>query len=436
MASDPPVEDPTPPLDSPSPSSTPLPPPPPPPPLPPPPDLSSLLSRLPPPHVPIGGSPLHRTPLPPPRQTREQTDEKCWIFSNQSNARRALGLEPQISMYCYINFRNSLSSLTPVPGHPNAFLAKDAPQNSAPFSLSGEDDDEGGPGQLKKVTLKSTRVGDREVELPSYWWRWLGGRYWYVAKGKKAVERHFAEMGDLSKLENANEAGRDVNSWKMIRTIEKRCQEKKEEDQLPGKREERQIKKALGVVDLNENSESLTSLSTLYSTSLQRLHSHVLRIYSPLFTSLSLLPKTYTDGTQSELLSTVYTRLTDGSAFVLGERMVDALGKVSGELKERRARRDEERRNRGGGPDGAPPPVDLGFGGQQPRLPPPRSNNSIFGGGMPPSLPPSQPPTRSNDEEERPGDGQGREEEESKEGRQPRPPRPPQTPYSPGCTIM
>jgi hypothetical protein len=148
-------------------------------------------------------------------------------------------------MYCYLNFRNSLSSLTPVPGHPNAFLAKDAPQNNHNNSQSEE---EGGPGQLKTVTLKSSRVGDQEIELPSYWWKWLDGRYWYVAKGKTAVQRHWEEMGDLSKEEGEG----DVNSWKMIRKIEKRCEEQKELDLLPGKKEERQIKKALGVIDLNE----------------------------------------------------------------------------------------------------------------------------------------------------------------------------------------
>ncbi|GAA6014824.1 hypothetical protein JCM11491_002129 [Sporobolomyces phaffii] len=442
-----PVVDP-PPLDAPTPP--PLPPPPPPQSLPP--DLAALLSRMPPPPAPPIG-PLARAPSSaptPPRQTREQTDEKCWVFTNQSNARRALGLEPQMSMYCYINFRNSLSSLTPVPGHPNAFLAKDAPQTSVGSSAASgsQSEDEGtgaerGPGELHKVVLKSTRVGEREVDLPAYWWRWLDGRYWYVAKGRKAVERHFDEMGDLSQLEKLEDDANDgVNSWKMITRIETRCRDEQEQSLLPGKREERQIKKSLGIIDLNQNSESLTSLSALYSTSLQRLHAHVLRIYSPLLTSLSLLPKTYTDGTQTELLSTIFTRLTDGSAFVLGERMVGALGRVSGELKERRDRRDEERRSRGGGPPngfGGPPnpPVDIGLGGQQPRLPPPRSNNSIFG--VPP-LPPGKPiddPQHPGGDESANGAGGGGggsgEAPPADSGRERKPPRPV---YHPGCAVM
>ena len=119
------------------------------------------------------------------------------------------------------------------------------------------------------------------------------------------------------------------------------------------------------------SSESLTSISSLYSTTLQRFHSHLLRIYSPLITSLTILPKTFQDGTQSELLSTVFGRLTDGSAFVLGERMVNSLGKVGQELKERREKRDQESRGSGSGGSGSVPPVDVGLGGQQPRLTPP-----------------------------------------------------------------
>jgi hypothetical protein len=95
----------------------------------------------------------------------------------------------------------------------------------------------------------------------------LDGRYWYVAKGKKAVERHFEEMGDLSKLELENGEG-GVNSWKMIRRIEKRCKEEKEAEMLPGKKEERQIKKALGVIDLTQKYVAGLSLS-LHSDSIK-----------------------------------------------------------------------------------------------------------------------------------------------------------------------
>jgi len=173
-------------------------------------------------------------------------------FAHIKACGRALGLEPQISMHCYINFRNSLSSLTPVPGHPNAFLARDAPSTlpTTPEELSD------GPGKLKRVVLKSSRTGEQEVELPKYHWERLDGRYWYVAKGRENVERHFREMGDLGKIER--EEGREdgevgnVNSWRMIRRIKERIEKQKEEDSIPGKREERQVKRALGIIDLNK----------------------------------------------------------------------------------------------------------------------------------------------------------------------------------------
>lgn len=156
-------------------------------------------------------------------------------------------------MHCYINFRNSLSSLTPVPGHPNAFLARDAP-STLPSTREELAD---GPGKLKKVVLKSSRTGDKEIELPKYHWDALDGRYWYVAKGRENVERHFKEMGDLGKIEREEGKVEDgvvgnVNSWRMIRRIKERIEKQKEEDSIPGKREERQVKRALGIIDLNK----------------------------------------------------------------------------------------------------------------------------------------------------------------------------------------
>lgn len=155
---------------------------------------------------------------------------------------RALGLEPEMTMYCYMNFRNSLSSLTPVPGNPHAFLARDAPGPPPDLDLDLDDDDK------KTVTIKSARVGDRRVELPSYSWPWLHGRYWYVARGKRAIERHFSEMGHLSRHDRAQ----DVNAWKMIEQIRVRCREQHERDSSPQAREQRQVKRSLGIVDLNE----------------------------------------------------------------------------------------------------------------------------------------------------------------------------------------
>lgn len=157
-----------------------------------------------------------------------------------------------MTAYCYINFKNSLSSLTLVPGTPNAFLAKDAP-STLPVS---DEELSNGPGKLRTVTLKSSRTGEKEIELPKYHWEPLDGRYWYVAKGRENVERHFTEMGDLSKIEKeeGREDGKEgnVNSWKMIRRIQERIVKTQEENSIPGKREERQVKKALGIIDLNQ----------------------------------------------------------------------------------------------------------------------------------------------------------------------------------------
>ncbi|GAA5922111.1 uncharacterized protein JCM15063_003190 [Sporobolomyces koalae] len=340
---------------------------------PPPSDPSTLLPRLPrvgPPPPPPPLSPRSSSSTATPRQTREQTDETCWTFSSQTNARRALGLEPQLTMYCYLNFRNSLNSLVPVKGHPNAFLARDSPR---------PEPDPTGPGELKEVVLKSTRTGDQTVELPRYSWPWLDGRYWYVARGKHAVEQHWRDQ-------------QGSTSWQMIETIQRRQQSPPEPSSDLARAHH-----ALGIVDLNQqsvvhlllsplnsfpgsltllfrstSSESLTSLSTLYSTSLQRLHAHVLRIYTPLWTSLTLLPKTYTDGTQLELLSTCYTRLTNGSAFDLVGKLWTSLDKVNRELRERReaSRRNFEQEQRDRKRRGGPPSVEAGFGGVQPRVPP------------------------------------------------------------------
>ncbi|GAA6062292.1 hypothetical protein JCM10212_004380 [Sporobolomyces blumeae] len=464
----------SPPLDAPSPSSPPPPPPPPPPlPVPPPPDLSTLLSQFPPPHLPHPPHPRRpsTSQQPPIKQTREAVDERCWTFTSQTNARRALGLDPQPTMYCYLNFRNSLASLVPVPGHPNAFIARDAaaPPPSGPSSRShdpGHATTSTGGGE-RVVVLKS-RDGDLKRTVPAYRWDWLDGRYWYVARGRENVVRHLAEMGDLSKAEpepaedarttptdrdGTSTTGRPrkssfghaqappaINSWKMIETIEKRIEKQKEEDNVPGRKEEKRIKRALGIVDLNESSESLTSLSDLYTTSLQRFHSHILRIYTPLLTSLEKLPQTYTDGTQLDLLKTCWTRVTDGSGFVLAGRMWEALGRVSGELSERRRKRDEERgerrRRTGGGGGGAGGPlagfggVDVEIGGDQPKVPP--SGTYVFPPLNPgPGTRPRPPPPSG------PGEGNA----PTGDDDTPRPPRPngagrPTPVATPGCTVM
>ena len=101
--------------------------------------------------------------------------------------------------------------------------------------------------------------------------------------------------------------------------------------------------------------ERLYSLSDVYSNSLRRFHAHIIRIYSPGLANLARLPSTFTDGTQTRMFDTVYERLTDGSAYKLAERLMDATVRVTGTLLERR----KERENSGGNGSGS----SGGFGG-------------------------------------------------------------------------
>jgi len=117
-----------------------------------------------------------------------------------------------------------------------------------------------------------------------------------------------------------------------------------------------------------DSSENLISLSDAYSSTLQRLHAHLVRIYSPGLRNLARVPEVWTDGTAATMVDTVATRLTDGSAFRLVGRMWDSLGSVHAQLEERRKRR--------GGGEGDP------FGGSQP---------PVGGGGAGPGLPPLPP---------------------------------------------
>ncbi|GAA5866402.1 hypothetical protein JCM1840_001304 [Sporobolomyces johnsonii] len=357
--------------DPPSSPSAPTPTPLPPLPLPPPStDVDALLRSLSPTH-----SPHPRPVVRSTKPTRELVDERCWIRSRQSNARRALGHEPSVSMYCYLNFRHALSDLVPVPGHPNAFLARDAPPPPSPPTAADP------ASHTKTVTLSSTASG-QETELPKYHWPALDGRYIYIAKGRQAVARHLAEMAGakVHAVEVADDDdGHDrikantpledkVSTWRVIRQIEARCEAAQQEREQPGRREHEAMKRALGIVEDEQNSERLIHLSTLYSTTLQRLHAHTLRIYTPVFSALARLPSTYTDGTQARMLDTVLTRLTDGSGFALAGRMWESLGTVHKELEERRRqRRDNERR---GGPGAGFDGGGGGFGGTQPPVPP------------------------------------------------------------------
>lgn len=96
-------------------------------------------------------------------------------------------------------------------------------------------------------------------------------------------------------------------------------------------------------------------LSELYSNSLRRFHTHLVRIYSPAIENLARLPETYRDGTQSRMVGTLWGKLTDGSAFELIGRMVQSTRDVAAELRKRRAE--------GGGEGGVGGIGGLGGGG-------------------------------------------------------------------------
>ncbi|GAA5903315.1 hypothetical protein JCM8208_002272 [Rhodotorula glutinis] len=366
-----------------------------------------------------------------PPMTTERLDERCLTLTKQTNARRALGREPAVTMYCYINMRNALEDLVPVPGHPTAFLARDAPPVD----------------QL--AVIKRTVVVDKPEGTPEYRWPWLDGRFVYVARGRDNVARHMREMGGVggdvpppvpvpvvsakdgepapapastasSAVDEAKPSapssptspsgrpkrklmphavvveGERVGAWDTMRRIEERVEKQEADKLLPGKREERMLRRAMGFED--DSSESLISLSDAYSSSLQRLHAHLVRIYSPGLKNLARLPAIWTDGTARDMCDTVTTRLGDGSAFKLVGRMWGSLSSVQQQLEERR-------RRRGGGGGGGPGEADP-FGGSQP----PVVGGGGGGAGFPP-LPPMPPPagaprTTEGDQAARAG-GQG-----------------------------
>ncbi|TKA52738.1 hypothetical protein B0A53_04191 [Rhodotorula sp. CCFEE 5036] len=374
---------------------------------PPTPDLHALLrGALPPPP----GQPAHNrhtAVVKGPKPSSEKLDERCWTFTSQSNARRALGREPQTTMYCYLNLRNVIADLVPVPGAHNAFLARDAPPGS-PAAVEAE-------RKLKERTMRKVPVpadGDDKT-TPQYHWPWLDGRYLYIATGRANVARHMAEMGGAASQDVLEGATRPptaataasgletepefkptrprrrslptgptldegkLGAWDMLQRIEDRVEKAEAERALPGKREEELMRRALGFEP--KDSERLISLSDAYSSTLQRLHAHLIRIYSPGLRNLARLPETFTDGTQTRMLDTVAGRLTDGSAFRLVGRMWDSLGSVRTQLEERRKRRGEDGTGTGtGGADGFGPGGGGGMGGSQPPLPPPPPPPPVF----------------------------------------------------------
>ncbi|GAA5878199.1 hypothetical protein JCM3774_005840 [Rhodotorula dairenensis] len=360
--------------------------------IPPTPDLQSLLRGALPPPSPVRGTvPVVKSARP----SSEKLDERCWTFTRQSNARRALGREPQTTMYCYLNLRNVIEDLVPVPGAPNAFLARDAPPGS-PAAVEAERKLR--ERTMRKVELQHT-ADPNATTTPAYRWPWLDGRYLYIATGRNNVARHMTEMGgaatdpedhhhhhypsdsgsqrepEHARPEAATAARPPrrrslpptldeghLGAWGMLKRIEDRVEKAEAERAQPGKREEELMRRALGFEP--KDSERLISLSDAYSSGLQRLHAHVVRIYSPGVRNLARLPETFTDGTQRQMLDTVAGRLTDGSAFRLVARLWDSLGTVHAQLEERR-------KKRGSGGGGGEGPGDVGFGGTQPPLPPP-----------------------------------------------------------------
>lgn len=108
--------------------------------------------------------------------------------------------------------------------------------------------------------------------------------------------------------------------------------------------------------DLSHSYETLINLSHAWSSNMQGFHRHVHRIYSPAFKNLARLPETFRDGTQERILGQIYTKLSDGSAYALLERMVKSTIDVAKQLRERRAS--------GGDGGGLGPPGGLpGLGG-------------------------------------------------------------------------
>lgn len=164
---------------------------------------------------------------PRPRATQERQeviDERCYSSCRQTNARRALGREPSCYSLCYINFRNHINALIPVPNHPGTFLAAmDSPSTS------------------KITTTQKTSIDSEASVVPKYHWKGLDGRYLYYASGRDKVSEHLIEM-----------AG---ENWKGIEALKTRCETARldREDKAPKSRAERiqqlGIRRSLGMPD-------------------------------------------------------------------------------------------------------------------------------------------------------------------------------------------
>lgn len=119
---------------------------------------------------------------------------------------------------CYINFRNQIGTLVPIPSHHNAFIAKDDIVDATP------------PPPLPNAA--------EGPPIPSYHWPALDGRYLYYARGREYVTRHMDEMGG--------------KEWKGIEAMVERCAncEKEREEKMVaagGRRQQAMVRRALGV---------------------------------------------------------------------------------------------------------------------------------------------------------------------------------------------
>lgn len=146
-------------------------------------------------------------------------------------------------MFCYINFRNALADLVPVPGAPASFLARDATTDSP---------------DAEKAKKGKGKAPEHE-DLPDYRWPALEGRYIYIARGRDAVARHMKEMGGVSVAEPVDgqatgpkimrRSGEEekMGAWDTIARIEERCEKLEAQKLLPGKREEQMLRRAMGL---------------------------------------------------------------------------------------------------------------------------------------------------------------------------------------------
>ncbi|SCV68591.1 BQ2448_712 [Microbotryum intermedium] len=292
-------------------------------------------------------NPESDTLIPRVETARESVDERCWIRTKQTNARRALGRESKVTMYCYLNLKKQIADLIPVPGQRGAYMVKDAPRSKS-----------SGPTHYVPAGPPTTLAPPPVV--PLYHWPRLDDRYIYIARGRTYVNRHLQESGG------------PPDSRISIEDLAERC----EQGRIARATERKQmaVQRALGMVDPIEfdEYEKLVSLSDAWSHSLQRLHLHVHRIYSPGLRNLARLPEVWTDGTAAKMLERCKETLTDGSAFKLVGRMYESTIRVWGVLEERRRKRkeggsDQGNAGFGGGSGGmVPPPLPPDVGGPPP----------------------------------------------------------------------